>query len=332
MGTAYPGKSVIQPMRYRPLSNTGLEVAEICLGTMQFQWTCSEEDSYKVLDRYFEAGGNFLDTADVYSRWAPGLQGGEAETIIGKWMKDRGNRDKIVLATKVRGRMWDGPDGEGLGRSHILRACDDSLRRLQTDRIDLYQSHSEDPSASHDETMQAFADLNKQGKVRFVGCSNFSSAAMAEALKAGAKAGISYISVQPKYHLMYRRQFEQSLLPFVEKFNIAVIPYSPLAAGFLTGKYRRDGPPVRSARAAYIQPDLMTDKGFHAIDVLEKIAKRMGCTISQVALAWLLAHKWMTAPIIGANSTAQLDESLGASGIALDREDKAALDALAQPS
>ena len=315
-------------MHYRPLAQTGLSVSEICLGTMQFLWTATEEDSYRVLDAFVDAGGNFIDTADVYSSWAPGLHGGEAETIIGHWMEKRKNRDKIILATKVCGRMWDGPDGEGLGKAHILRACEESLKRLKTDRIDLYQSHSSDKNTPVDETLSTYAQLAGSGKVRFIGCSNYSMDALAEALKAGPRAGVSYVSLQPKYSLLHRGEFEKFILPLAQRFKMAVIPYSPLAAGFLTGKYRPNDTSVKSARAANVRHEYMNERGFSVLKKVEEIAAKIGKTASQTALAWLLSHEWMTAPIIGANTVAQLNESLGAAGLRLAPDDKQALDAL----
>ncbi|MBI5081192.1 MAG: aldo/keto reductase, partial [Chloroflexi bacterium] len=216
-------------MEHRYLGNSGLQVSDICLGTMQFLWTTDEPNSFAVLNAYAEAGGDFVDTADVYSRWAPGLKGGEAETIIGKWMKERGNRQNIVLATKVRGRMWDGANGEGLSRFHIMRAVEESLRRLQTDTIDLYQTHSPDLNTPIEETMRAMDDLVHQGKVRYVGCSNYNGWQLMEAILTSRQAGIAdYISIQPHWSLVEREIFERDVYPVVKKFNIGIIPYSPL--------------------------------------------------------------------------------------------------------
>jgi len=190
-------------MNYRNLGRTGLQVSDICLGTMQFLWTTDEANSYAVLDAFVSAGGNFIDTADVYSRWAAGLKGGEAETVIGNWMQRTGNRANLVIATKVRGRMWDGPNGEGLSRAHILRAVEGSLRRLQTDYIDLYQSHAPDASTPIDETLRAYDDLVHQGKVRYVGCSNYNGYQLMEAVLRAQQAGLNeYVSIQPHYSLV----------------------------------------------------------------------------------------------------------------------------------
>lgn len=294
---------------------------------MQFLWTCTEKESYEVLDTFFDAGGNFIDTADMYTQWAKGLKGGESETIIGKWMKKRNNREKIVLATKVRCKMWDGPNGEGLSRSHILKACEQSLKRLQTDRIDLYQAHWPDPKTPIEETLSAFETLVRQGKVRYLGASNYSAKEMEDAFKAGEKIGVQFLSVQPRYNLIWRKDFEKELLPMVLRKGLAVIPYSPLEGGFLTGKYRKDKPLPKSERAGGIKEKL-TDQNFAVIEALEKIGKKAGKTISQIALGWLLSHPWMTAPIIGANNKKQLEENLGAAGFTLDPEDKKILDEL----
>ncbi len=315
-------------MEYRTLGRTDLKVSEICLGTMQFRWTTDEAASYKVMDAFVEAGGNFIDTADVYSNWAPGLKGGEAETIIGEWMKQRKCRDKIVLATKVRGRMWDGPDGEGLSRQHITRAAEDSLRRLQTDVIDLYQTHWPDENTPIDETMRALDDLVKQGKVRFVGCSNYSGAQLAEAVNTARAAGLAeYLTIQPHWSLVERHNFETNTYAAVKQYDIAIIPYSPLGRGFLTGKYRRGQPLPESKRRGSVEK-LLTDENFDLLDKLEAIGKARGKTPGQIALGWLLTKDNMAATIIGANTVEQLGDSLGAAGLKLTTDEMNALDRL----
>jgi len=317
-------------MEYRTLGRTGLRVSEICLGTMQFKWTTDEETSYKVLDAFYEAGGNFIDTADIYSRWAPGLKGGEAETVIGNWMKrhggSRGIRDKIVLATKVRGRMWDGPDGEGLSRKHILRAVEDSLRRLQTEAIDLYQTHHPDENTPIEETMRALDDLVRQGKVRHLGCSNYSGHLLEEAVLASRRAGVSeYLTHQPHYSLVERENFEKNVLPVVKKYGLVVIPYSPLGRGFLTGKYRRGQPLPDSGRRGAVE-GLLTEKNFALLDKLEELGRARGKTPAQMALGWLLTKEFVAAPIIGANTPEQLANSLGAAGLKLSADEMKVLD------
>lgn len=313
-------------MEYRTLGRTGLRVSEICLGTMQFKWTTDEQTSQRVLDAFYEAGGNFIDTADIYSRWVSGLKGGEAETVIGHWMKRRHNRGQIVLATKVRGRMWDGPDGEGLGRAHIMRAVEDSLHRLQTDTIDLYQTHSPDENTPIEETLRALDDLVRQGKVRHLGCSNYSGVLLEEAVLASRRAGVSeYLTHQPHYSLVERENFERNVLPFVKKYGLAVIPYSPLGRGFLTGKYRRGQPLPDSGRRSAVE-GLLTEKNFALLDRLEELGSARGKTPAQMALGWLLTKEFVAAPIIGANTPEQLANSLGAAGLKLSADEMKVLD------
>lgn len=316
-------------MEYRPLGRTGLKVSELCLGTMQFGWTADEATSFAILDAFFEAGGNFVDTADVYSFWAPGNPGGVSETIIGRWMKARGNRRQVVLATKVRGRMWEGPNGEGLSRKHIVEAVEDSLRRLQTDYIDLYQAHAFDPTTPIEETMRAFEDLVRQGKVLYVGASNYPAWRLAEALAVSERHGWTrYESLQPHYNLVHRGEFERELKPLCEHHGLGVIPYSPLAGGFLTGKYRRDAPPPPSVRAESIRRRYFeSETAWNALEAVQQIAQERGKTPAQIALAWLLTQPVITAPIIGANSVEQLRELLGAAGLRLTPEEMARLNA-----
>jgi aryl-alcohol dehydrogenase-like predicted oxidoreductase len=312
-------------MNYRNLGRTGLKVSELCLGTMQWGWTASEEAGVQVMDAFIQAGGNFIDTADVYSRWAEGNPGGVSEEIIGRWMKGRGNRDDIVLATKVRGRMWDGPNGEGLSRVHIVKACEDSLRRLQTDYIDLYQTHFFDADTPIEETMETLDLLVRQGKVRYVGCSNYPAWRLVHSLWAADKGNwVRYDSLQPHYNLVHRGEFERELKDVCTTFGLGVIPYSPLAGGFLTGKYRRDHA-TASARAESVRNRYMNDKGFAVLDALDEIAGKRGVSVLQVSLAWLLHLDYVTAPIIGANTPEQLAESLGACDVTLSAEEMARL-------
>ncbi len=316
-------------MEYRNLGRTGLKVSEICLGTMQFGWTADEQTSFKILDAFYEAGGNFIDTADVYSRWAEGNPGGVSETIIGKWMKERGNRQDIVLATKVRGRMWEGPNGEGLSRHHIMRAVEDSLRRLQTDYIDLYQVHAPDWSTPIEETLRALDDLVHQGKVLYIGASNYPAWLLMKSLwVSDVRNLVRFDSLQPHYNLVHRAEFERELMYVVQEYGIGVIPYSPLAAGFLTGKYRPDKPLPESARAERIRQRYFSDKNFKLLEKMDEIGKNHGKTIAQVALAWLLTKPYITAPIIGANTVEQLQENLGAVGFRLSDEEMQILDEL----
>jgi aryl-alcohol dehydrogenase-like predicted oxidoreductase len=314
-------------MEYRNLGRTGLKVSELCLGTMQWGWTADEATAFAVMDAFVEAGGNFVDTADVYSRWAPGNPGGVSEEIIGRWMQARGNRRQIVLATKVRGRMWDGINGEGLSRQHIMAAVEDSLRRLQTDAIDLYQTHWFDADTPIDETLAALDDLVRHGKVRYIGCSNYPAWRLAKALWASDKLGLArYDSLQPHYNIAYRAEFERELKDLCKEEGIGVIPYSPLAGGFLTGKYRRGEPVPDSARASGIQRRYLDDRGFTILEALEKLGQVRGKSIAQMALAWQLTQPVITSPIIGANSVEQLGDSLGAVGVRLTEEEMKALD------
>lgn len=317
-------------MEYRILGRSELKVSELCLGTMQFGWTADEQQSFEVMDAFVTAGGTFIDTADIYTTWGPrGLAGGGgSEEIIGRWIKARGNRDKIVLATKVRGKMWEGPDGEGLSRARVLRCCEDSLRRLQTDRIDLYQCHWTDLHTPIEETLSALDELVRAGKVRCVGASNYPAWRLMEAKWQSDRNSLAqFVSYQPQYSLMERAGFEIEAMPFCKHHGLGVMPYSPLAAGFLTGKYRRDAK-VDSVRASEVLRLYANDRGFALIEELERVGRAHGRTISQTALAWLLTNPVVTSPIVGANSAAQLAESLGAAGYRLEADEVKSLNAL----
>jgi len=312
-------------MNYRRLGRTGLKVSELCLGTMQWGWTADVNTSFDVMDTFVEAGGNFIDTADIYSRWVDGNEGGVSEEIIGRWMKVRTNREDVVLATKVRGRMWDGPNGEGLSRAHIIRACEDSLKRLQTDYIDLYQTHFYDAETPIDETMDALDTLVRQGKVRYAGCSNYPAWRLMQSLWASdSRDLIRYDSIQPHYNLVKRAEFERDLKDVVTEYEIGVIPYSPLAGGFLTGKYGRESV-AASVRAEGIQSDYFNEAGWKTLDAVKAVAAETESTPVAVSLAWLLAQPFMTSPIIGANTVAQLAGSLEATELSLSSEQVARL-------
>jgi aryl-alcohol dehydrogenase-like predicted oxidoreductase len=299
-------------MDYRKLGRTGLKVSPLCMGTMQFGWSVDEADTHRILSATLDAGINFIDTADIYSKWVDGNSGGVSETFIGNWMKKNNvPRDQIVLATKVRGEMGKGPNDHGLSRVHIINAVEASLRRLQTNYIDLYQSHWTDDDTPIEETLRAFDDLVKQGKVRYVGASNYAAWELIQALWTSDKHNlVRYDSLQPHYNLIHRDEFERELHTVCGAYGIAVIPYSPLAGGFLTGKYRRDEPLPESKRAEG-RKHAMTDKNFALIDEMEVIALRHKATISQIALAWMLADPVVTSPIIGATTIEQLNENLG---------------------
>ncbi len=319
-------------MEYRHLGQTGIKVSELCLGTMQFGWTADEDTSYQILTAAYQAGINFIDTADVYSRWASGNPGGVAETFIGKWMKANGvPRDKLVIATKVRGRMGDGPNDEGLSRAHILRAVEASLRRLGTDYIDLYQTHFYDSSTPIEESLSVMDDLVRQGKVRYVGCSNYPAWRLVQALWAAERHNLArYDCLQPHYNLVHRPEFERELAEVCRTYRLGVIPYSPLAGGFLTGKYRKDGQKGESKRTGRAQ-GYFNDKNWNLLDEMEKLgSQKGGCSISQVALSWLLSDPLITSPIIGPRSVDQLEDNLGAVGLRLTAEEKNALDEASQ--
>ncbi len=313
-------------MEYRNLGTTQLKVSVLCLGTMQFGWTADEPLSFRILSAAVEAGINFIDTADIYSRWAEGNPGGVSEQIIGRWWRQSGlKREDLVLATKVRGNMGGGPDDEGLSRAHIMKSVENSLRRLQTDYLDLYQAHWPDESTPIEETLRAFDDLVRQGKVRYVGASNYAAWQLMQALWASDKHGlVRFDSLQPHYNLVRRDEFERELAAVCRTYQIGVIPYSPLAGGFLTGKYRRNLVP-NSVRAGGAKR-YFTERNWALLDQMDVLAKEKNASVSQLALAWLLADPLITSPIIGANSVEQLKDNLGAVSVRLTPAEKAALD------
>jgi aryl-alcohol dehydrogenase-like predicted oxidoreductase len=311
-------------MDKRRLGRSDLMVSPLCLGGNVFGWTTDEAMSFKLLDAYVDAGLNFIDTADVYSTWAPGNAGGESETIIGKWMKTRGNRDRIVIATKVGSEM--APDRKGLSKSYIRSAVEASLKRLQTDVIDLYQSHRDDPETPQQETLEAYADLIREGKVRAIGASNFTAARMREALAISAEQGLPrYESLQPKYNLYDRSEYEVELEPLCRTEEIGVIPYYGLASGFLTGKYRSEadfGKSVRGGRMA----SYLNERGKRILGTLDELAAQKDATPAQVALAWLIARPGLTAPIASATSIEQVQDLVKATTLRLDEADIRLLD------
>jgi len=316
-------------MDYKNLGKTGLKVSQLCLGTMQFGWSADEPLAHKILSAAYEAGINFIDTADIYSRWVPGNPGGVSEQIIGRWMKSSGiPRERLVIATKVRGKMGDGPNYEGLSRVHIVQAVEASLKRLQTDYIDLYQTHWTDQDTPIEETLRALDDLVRAGKVRYAGASNYTAWELMEALWASDKYGlVRYDSLQPHYNLIERDEFERELRAVCAKFGLAVIPYSPLAGGFLTGKYRKGQPMPDSVRARGLA-HACTDRNFKLIEEMDEIAKVHGATVSQIALAWMLKDAVITSPIIGPNKMEQLTDNLAALSVSLTAEEKKSLDSL----
>ena len=314
-------------MEKKKLGRSSLEVPPITLGGNVFGWTLSEPDAFHQLDRALEAGLNFIDTADVYSRWAPGHRGGESETILGNWFAKSGRRKDVILATKVGMEMGEGK--KGLRATYIAQAVEDSLRRLQTDSIDLYQAHRDDPETPLEETLEAFDKLVKAGKVRFIGASNYTGACLAAALETSKKNNLAaFVSLQPHYNLLERQPFESDLLTVVEKYQLGVIPYFSLAAGFLTGKYRRGASPSQAPRSGMVEK-YRNDHGFAIVDALVKIADAHHATPSRVALAWLLAQPGVTAPIASATSDRHLDDLVAAASLKLDA---ASLERLAEVS
>ncbi len=312
------------------LGKSELQVPVICLGGNVFGWTVTEADSFRQLDAALEAGLNFIDTADVYSRWAPGHQGGESEAILGKWLATGNKRSNVILATKVGIDMGDGK--KGLKAAYIHQAVEDSLRRLQTDYIDLYQAHKDDEETPLEETLSAFDKLVQQGKVLHIGASNYSGARLAKALQTSKDNGlVSYISLQPHYNLVEREQFETDLLPVVQEHTLGVIPYYSLAAGFLTGKYRTKKDAEGKVRAVTVTKYL-NDWGFHVIEVLDEVAREHHSTPARVALAWLMVQPGVTAPIASATSEKHLTDLIEAAKLKLDHASLQKLTAVSEPA
>jgi aryl-alcohol dehydrogenase-like predicted oxidoreductase len=304
-------------MKKRSLGNSGLEVAPLAFGGNVFGWTADERTSFRLLDAFVAAGFNLIDTADAYSKFAPGNRGGESETIIGKWLKQGGGRrDKVIIATKVGLEM--GPHRKGLSKAYILRAAEDSLKRLQTEYIDLYQSHRDDPDTSLDETLQACAQLMEQGKVRAIGASNYSAERLSYALALNRRHGLPrYECLQTEYNLYDRAEYEETLEPVCIENGLGVLSYFSLASGFLTGKYKSADDVANKARGDFVKKYL-NERGFRILDALDQVAKRLHATPAQVALAWLMARRTVTAPIASATNLAQLKELIGATKLKLD--------------
>jgi aryl-alcohol dehydrogenase-like predicted oxidoreductase len=305
-------------MEKRKLGRSGLEVGPLALGGNVFGWTADQETSFRILDGFVAAGLNLVDTADVYSRWAPGHKGGESETILGQWLKQSGKRNNVVIATKLGGEM--APGMKGLKRDYILRAVEDSLRRLQTDYIDLYQSHYEDPNTPIDETLEAYAALIQQGKVRAIGASNYSPAALREALRVSEQQQLPrYESLQPLYNLFDREPYEAELEPICVEAQVGVISYFSLAKGFLTGKYRSESDLSKSPRGGGVKAYL-NERGFRILHALDEVARQYNTKPASVALAWLMARPSVTAPIASATTLEQLEDLIAATKVALDGE------------
>ncbi len=304
-------------MKTRKLGASGLNVSPLCLGGNVFGWTADEKTSFAILDALVAAGFNFIDTADMYSRWVPGNKGGESETIIGNWLKRTGNRGKVIVATKVGMEM--GPNDKGLSKAYIFRAVEGSLERLQTDYIDLYQSHQDDATTPFEETLGAYAELIKQGKVRAIGASNYTAERLAAAFEVSERHGYPrYESLQPHYNLYERAGYEAALEPLCLEKGIGVIPYFSLASGFLTGKYRSEADLSKSPRGQGVKKYL-NERGLRILEALDQVARDKHSTPGKVALAWLLARPSITAPIASATSLEQLHDLIDATKLELDR-------------
>ena len=294
---------------------TEIDIAPLVLGGNVFGWTADRAGSFAVLDAFVDTGGTMIDTADVYSAWVDGHKGGESETIIGEWLKASGRRDQVLIATKVG--MLPGEGGEKLAPARIAAACDASLRRLGTDRIDLYYAHQDDDSVPQAEVLDAFARLVEAGKIRVVGASNFSAMRLKSANESGAS--VRYHVLQPEYNLVSRHRYEGELQDWCVEHNIAVLPYYGLASGFLTGKYRSEGDLTQSVRGGRMR-ELLAGKGATMLAAMDAVAAETGAGLAQIALAWLMAQPGVVAPIASATSVAQLHELTAAWDLALSKD------------
>ena len=308
-------------MQYRKLGNTGTMVSELCLGTMTFGRELDEEGSKKILNRFFEAGGNFVDTADVY-------EAGLSEAITGKALESAGiDREDVVLATKVRMPMGDGPNDAGLSRKHVIAGCEASLKRLGTDYVDLFQVHLWDAATPLQETLSALTDLVRAGKVRYIGCSNYTAWQLMKAMWVSEREGFEkFVTLQPQYSLV-ERNIERELLPACLEEGVGVLPWGPLGGGFLSGKYRRGEEPPEGSRIAGVPDELeeawhrrAVERNWRTLDVMEEISSETGKSFPQIALNWLLRQPGVTAPILGARKAEQLEDNLGATGWELDEK------------
>ena len=317
-------------MQLRPLGRTGLQIAPIVFGGNVFGWTADEKRSFELLDAFVDAGFNAIDTADVYSRWVPGHEGGESETLIGRWLRaNPARRQQVLLLTKVGSDMGD--EHKGLGKLWIERAVEDSLRRLNTDVIDLYQSHRPDPETSYEETLATYDRLIKTGKIRAFGCSNFDARQLAEAQESARINDLpAYQTLQPEYNLHDRAGYDGPLRDLAIKLGLGVIPYYSLASGFLTGKYRTDADLGQSPRGGGVKK-YMTPRGMRILGALDQVARRHDTQPAVVALAWLIAREGVTAPIASATSVAQLKSFSAAAELQLGESDRALLDQASAP-
>jgi len=305
-------------MEKRKLGTSEIEIAPLVFGGNVFGWTADDNMSFRLLDAFTDAGYNAVDTADVYSAWVPGNSGGESETVIGKWFKQSGKRDKVILATKVGAELSESK--KGLGKKYIIKAAEDSLKRLQTDYIDLYQSHYDDPETPIQETLEAYDALVKSGKVRIIGASNFAVDRLEESIKISHQENLAvYQTFQPEFNLFDREDFENGIAPFTKPNNISVISYFSLASGFLTGKYRSKDDLIGSKRSGMIEKYL-TARGFGILKALDEVAAEYNSNPATISLAWLIAHPAVTAPIASATSPEQLKQLTDAANISLSAE------------
>jgi aryl-alcohol dehydrogenase-like predicted oxidoreductase len=303
-------------MEKRKLGNSGLEVAPLAFGGNVFGWTTDEPTSFALLDAFVDAGFNLIDTADMYSTWVEGHKGGESETILGKWLKRSGKREKVIIASKVGKEM--GPNLQGLSKAYIMQAVEASLRRLQTDYIDLYQSHEDDPDTPLEETLEAYGQLIKQGKIRAIGASNYSAERLAQSLEVSEQTGYPrYESLQPLFNLYDREDYEKELEPLCLEKGVGVISFFSLGSGFLTGKYRSKEDLSNRARGSFVEKYL-NERGFRIVEALDKVAQEHNITPAQVAIAWLISHPSITAPIASATNLEQLNELIEATTIELN--------------
>ena len=307
-------------MQMRQLGRSELTVSPLCFGGNVFGWTADERTSFSLLDAWVDAGFNFIDTADVYSRWAPGHTGGESEAVIGRWLKQGGKRDRVVIATKC------GMD-KGLSPGWIREAVEASLKRLNTDVIDLFQAHKDDEATPLEATLEAFARLIEQGKVRVIGASNYSAARLAQALETSGRLKLPrYESLQPLYNLYDRAEFEQDLQPLCQREQVGVMNFYALAAGFLSGKYRQPEDAAKSPRGAGTVKKYLNERGVRILDALDAVSQRIGSTPAQVAVAWVMARPGVTSAIASATSLRQLDQLVEASRLQLDPQALQVLD------
>ena len=313
-------------MDYVRLGNTGIKISKIVLGTMQMGWRIDEKTSFEIMDRALELGINTFDTADIYSKWSEDSYPGKTEEIIGKWMKDRGTRDDLVLATKLFGDMGEDVNNRGLSRRHIHQALIGSLKRLQTDWIDIYFTHTFDSDTTVEETLRTFTTLIERGRVNYVGASNHPAWRIMQALWVSEKYGLErYELLQPVYNIARRKTFEQEIEPIVSEYKLGVTSYSPLGGGFLTGRYEKDKK-TNTPRFDSVQKRYFKDRNFDILRAVEKLAKEKDATMAQIALLWVMHKENITAPIIGANSIEQLEENIDAMDIKMKKDDLLALD------